>query len=607
MPAKKQIGFVETFAITLGTIFTTAVFLVPATIGGMLGYSSIWLWVVLALLSIPMGLCFASLASMFSRSGGPVTFVRAAFGDFAAFITGWSTWLYSTVAIAALAVVTAQFISAVIPMSWTVEIGAAVGLLVVFTVLNWWGIRSSAHVEAVLIGLAVAFMAAYILLGLPTVDWSHFSVGFPASGEVGIAAVIGFELFIGWETATIIAEEVKNPKKLLPKALLLTVLVMAVLYVGMITVFLGHADLSAMAGEANPLAAAASGFAGPLAGAFSLVAILVGLSAMNSWTTTVARLPQVMARQKLFPHYFDRLNSHGAPSRALLLQLAVAVVIASTGSFSLAVNLLLSVGLLMYILVFLSLLELRAKRKALFKVPGAFPLVGAAVLVMMLSALPPQILVAGWLLVIAGIPAYVLVKLLTDKLFIEEWWDRMSWFWSWYWPNIIYGKRVKQRVMQLAGIRDGMSVLDYGCGTGVTTLNISNMLPHGRVVASDISRKQLTIALQKARHIRRPNIIWVKTTRPAPFPRGSFDRVICTVAINYFVHPGRELSELRKVLKKGGKAVFLAVKAPLLVSHEFLESDSKIKSSFSRAGWKEARVRREKGPLRELIIITARR
>ena len=607
MPAKRRIGFIETFAITLGTIFTTAVFVVPATIGGMLGYSSIWLWIVLAALSILMGLCFASLASMFSKSGGPVTFVRAAFGDFAAFLTGWSTWLYSTVAIAALAVITAQFIGAVIPMSWTMEIGVAVGLLVAFTILNWWGIYSSARVEAVLIGITVILMSAYVFLGLPSVDWSRFTFAMPDISLLGLAAVIGFELFIGWETATIIAEEVKNPKKILPKALLLTVLVMAALYMGVITVFLGHADLASIAEEANPLAAVAHSFAGPLAGTFSLVAILVGLSALNSWTTTVARLPQVMAKQKLFPSYFERLNKHGAPARALLLQLGLAAVIASTGSFELAITLLLSVGLLMYVLVFMSLVKLKRIRRAQFPVPSALPIIGIGALFLMLASLPIHILATGWLLIIAGLPAFILVKLLTDKKFIEKWWDRISWFWAWYWPAVLYGKSTRKHVLAAAKLRDGLCVLDYGCGTGITTTELSRLLPHGKVVAADISRKQLSRALADLKATEQSNVIWVKNTIPAPFPKACFDRIICTIAINYFVRPEQELSALRKTLKKGGMAVFLAVRSPGLVSHPFLHNDNAIRSNFARAGWSDVRIEHTKRPLREWIMIIARK
>ncbi|MFH0829567.1 MAG: amino acid permease, partial [Candidatus Aenigmatarchaeota archaeon] len=549
--------------------------------------------------------CFASLASMFSKSGGPVVFVRAAFGDLAAFVTGWSTWIYSTTAIAALAVITAQFIRDMLPMAAVNNVLLAVVLLVVFTLVNLRGISLSARVEAVLIAFAILLMTIYVFTGLPTVDWSRFSFEFPENVNFGLAAVIGFELFIGWETATIIAEEVKNPKKLLPKALLLTVLVMAALYVGIITVFLGNTDLTVAATQANPLAATAATFGVSLAGLFSLVAVLVGLSAMNSWTTTVARLPHVMARQKLFPAYLDKLNSHGAPSRALMLQLGIATVIAATGSFELAIILLLSVGLVMYILVFISLLKLKGTRPALFPVPKLFPVLGVVTLVFMLVSLPPQILATGWLLIIAGLPAYVLVKLITDRKFIEKWWDRISWFWAWYWPAVLYRKGMQQKVLAAAKLKDGMCVLDYGCGTGITTAILSGMLPRGKVVAADISREQLSRALTDIRKIETPNVMWVKNTRPAPFPKGCFDRIICTIAINYFVNPGRELSALRKTLRKGGRAVFLAVRSPGIVSHPFLHKDNAIRSNFTKAGWKGVRIEHIRKPLREWILITA--
>ena len=605
MPERQQLSFIEILAITLGAIFTTGVFIVPATVAGLLGYSSIWLWIGLAILSIPMGLSFASLASMFSRSGGPVIFVRTAFGDLAAFITGWSTWLYSTTAIAALAIITAQFFTVFIPMEGTQEVGLALGLLAIFTGINWFGVRNSARLEVGLIALAVALMVLYIILGLPTADFSKFNFAVPDVGMLGFAAVIGFELFIGWETATIIAEEVRHPKKHLPKALLVTVVVMAVLYLGVIATFMGHADLAVIADEANPLASTAEQFAGPLAWVFSLVAILVGLSALNSWTTTVARLPHVMAEHKLFLGYFNKLNKHGAPDRALALQLLLATVITLSGSFELAITLLLSVGLVMYIIVFASLLKLKGLVPAGFKVPNAFPAISIAALVLMIFSLPPGALLTGWLLIALGLPAFVAVKLVTDRVFVESYWDRISFIWEWAWPLLLYPAGVKAEVIRKTRASGGMTVLDYGSGTGVTTRAISKAAPGARIVAADISKQQLTRAVAGGEAKKIGNVAYVKVSRPAPFPPSSFDRIVSTLAINYFVNPMAELKALHRVLRKSGNAVFLAVRAPGVVAHSFLASDGAIKGLFRRAGWRQVEVEREKRLLREYIYITA--
>jgi APA family basic amino acid/polyamine antiporter len=607
MPERQQLSFLEILAITLGAIFTTGVFVVPATVAGLLGYSSIWLWIGLAILSIPMGLSFASLASMFSRSGGPVIFVRTAFGDLAAFITGWSTWIYSTTAIAALAIITAQFFTVFIPMEGVQQVGLALGLLAIFTGINWFGVRNSARIEVGLIALAVVLMVLYIVLGLPTADFSKFNFDIPDVGMLGFAAVLGFELFIGWETATIIAEEVKHPKKHLPKALLVTVVVMAVLYTGVIATFMGHVDLDSIAGAANPLASTAEQFAGPLAWIFSLVAILVGLSALNSWTTTVARLPHVMAEHKLFLGYFNRLNKYGAPDRALALQLLLATVIALSGSFELAITLLLSVGLVMYIIVFASLLKLKGLVPAGFKVPNAFPAISIAALVLMIFSLPPSALLSGWLLILSGLPAFIAVKLVTDRVFVETYWDRVSFMWRWAWPLLLYPGGVRAKVMQRAALSKGMTILDYGSGTGVTTMAIAKAVPSARIVAADISKQQLTRAVAGAEAMKVGNIAYVKVSRPAPFPPSSFDRIVSTVAINYFVNPTAEMKALCRVLRKNGKAVFLAVRAPGVVAHSFLASDGEIKGLFRRACWRNVKVEREKRLLREYIYITAQK
>ena len=193
---KEQLSFPEILAICMGTILTTAVFLLPAEIAKDLGYNSIYVWIFVAIITAMIGFSFAELSSMFSKSGGPFNFVREAFGDFWGFIAGWSTWIYSTIAISMLAIVTSLYVSAVWPLSAFHEQLLALAILAAFTAVNWFGVKFGAKIEMIMIAFGVLVLAIYAALGLPSADLSRFALPAIELSAFGVAALLALEPFI---------------------------------------------------------------------------------------------------------------------------------------------------------------------------------------------------------------------------------------------------------------------------------------------------------------------------------------------------------------------------------------------------------------------------
>ena len=587
---KEQLSFLEILAICMGTILTTAVFLLPAEIAKDLGYGSIYVWIVVAIITAMIGFSFAELSSMFAKSGGPFNFVREAFGDFWGFVAGWSTWLYSTIAISMLAIVTSLYISAVWPSSAFQEQLLALAILAAFTAVNWFGVKFGAKIEMIMIALGVLVLAAYAFLGLPSADLSRFALPAIELSAFGIAALLALEPFIGWETSTIIAEEVRHPKKHIPKALAYATTILTILYLAVIVAFLGNASQENLALK-NPVASAAQNFAGAFAPIFPYAAILIGLTAMNSWMLTTARMPFVMAREKFFLRSFEKTNKYGVPREALILQFLFAGSLVFLGTLGLILETLLTVAVVLYILTLAALIDLRGKIEHHFRVPLAFPVIGIFSLLALVSFVNLNILVLGTLLMLSGIPAYIVVKLLYDRTFVEKFWDRFSSAMNIY-TSVIYGSAGLDRVLQNAKLKRGQKVLDYGAGTGMSTEKIAAAIHPGTVVAADISKKQLNKAVERAKQKKIENVIFVKLSRPAPFEKNTFDRIVCKVALNYFTNPQKELGALARSLKRNGIASFLAVKAPGIIMHPFLAHDSNIKTTFERAGFKRPSIQR---------------
>ncbi len=602
---KAQLSFFEILSVTIGTILTTAVFLLPGELAAEHGFSSLYIWIAIALLTIPIGLSFAELAGMFSQSGGPFIFVRKAFGDFAGFVAGWSTWVYSTIAIAALAKITGSYFSFLFPLpDWGMAV-FSVGVIGIFTLINLFGAKQGAKVDMLMIWVSIGIALLFVALGLGTVDVGRFvtlpSASLPA---LALAGILAMELFIGWESATIISEEVRSPRRLIPRALVWTTLVVTVVYLSVIFVFLGTTNLEHVSESLNPLAETAKSFAGALAPVFSVGAVLISLAVVNSWILTVARLPYAMAKGKLFLKYFEKQNKHGAPAHALILQFLFAAA-AVFFELEAILQVLLSVAFILYIVTLAALIKLRKTEKSDFKVPGFLPYIGIAVLLGMLVFVPWKILTVGLVLLFTGIPAFVAVKLFTDRKFVEAYWDRLGGIMDIYFKGLL-GKEVIEKVVKNAEIGKGHTVLDYGCGSGYILGQLSDL--SGRVVAVDLSKNQLQKAVTAVgRKSRLPNVIFVKISRPAPFERDTFDRVVCTLATNYFVKPKSEFAALAKVLKKGGVASFLALRTIGIPVHDFLLRDSTVKTILREAGFSSIEIEREGKRGAEHIYIVARK
>jgi len=599
---KRQLGFKEMIAISIGAVIDTGIFIVPGLSVAMLGPGILWIWAAIALLSIPMGYSFAELSSMFDKSGGPILYAKAAFGSFWGFIAGWTSWILATTSIASIAIAIPFYFSFFFEISTLGKIAISVACLVVFTLINYYGAKLGAKMQLWLSGLTVVLLVAFILLGFPNVRTGNFVPLFPLGlGALGAAMVFVLEPFLGWEGCAIISSEVKNPRKLVPKAIAITTVLVAAIYFLVMFVCIGSVNWETLAASPAPLAEALGHFA-----TFVIVmSLVINLAALNSWIFTTSRIPYAMAKEKIFLKRFQNLSKYGTPGTSLLLQAVFAAFVIFTGNYSLSVFFLLASALMLYVLCFLALIKLRKKEKPLFRAPKFFPYLSIAVMVILFTQIELPIWASGVLIVLLGIPGYVAVRLMVDKKFVEKFWDKTYMLFDLYSP-FVYGTRYIIKLVANADLKPVHTVLDYGSGSGRVTQEIVKRVTDGKIVAADLSIKQIKRTLKRIRgEACAPNVICVKLTKEAPFDSNTFDRIICGLAINYFVKPEKELRALARVLKKGGKAAFLAIRAPGIPVQDFLKQDKTTKGMMKTSGFTAVSVERDHRHGREYIYIKA--
>ena len=221
-PAK--MGMWMAAALVVGNMIGSGVFLLPASLGSFGGISLLG-WGFTCAGAMLLALVFARLSRLVPRAGGPYAFSRAGFGDFAGFLVGWGYWISIWVANAALAVAFTSYLSWFWPALATDRMlasGVGIAAIWLLTWVNVRGVRTAGSVQVVTTILKLAPLVAVGTLGLLYLDPANFRP-FNPSGDgtfpaITAAATLTLWAFLGFESATVPAEEVVDPERTIPRA-----------------------------------------------------------------------------------------------------------------------------------------------------------------------------------------------------------------------------------------------------------------------------------------------------------------------------------------------------------------------------------------------------
>ena len=350
---KRDLGLAESVSIVIGRIIGSGIFRTPGPIMALVPSSALFglVWIICGIVTIFHAFCYAELAAMMPRSGGPYVYIKTAYGSACAFLRGWAMFFVSeTGAIAAVALVFAEYLNEIWkilyqePFSHIHEIVIALGIIWILTVINFFGVYFSGIFQNVFSLMKV--IAIGIIIGISFANagnFGHFTSPFLPENfswgsllAVGAALRLAFFAFSGWEGATYIAEEVKNPRRNLPLSLFLGIAGVIILYLGVNTAYLYQLPVGVIA-ESRGIAAdamkAACGGAGGI-----LISIAVMISTFGNVSTQIlvkARTWQAMARDGLFFTNMSALHHrYKTPNSALIAQAAWASVILMALLFS---------------------------------------------------------------------------------------------------------------------------------------------------------------------------------------------------------------------------------------------------------------------------------
>lgn len=354
-------------------------------ISAKLGLSLVSYYVIAALaFFIPVALVAAELATAYPNTGGIYVWVREAFGKRAGFITIWLQWIYNVVwyptILAFIAATLSYLIAPELSNNKFYLLGTVLGLFWLFTLLNCFGMKVSsivsiigASIGTVLPMLIIIFLAAlWAIQGKPmAVDYpSTILPNFESLGNLSLFAVVLFGL-IGMEMSAVHAEEVKNPQRDYPRALLYsTFIIISTLSLGSlaIVIVVPNNSLSVVSGLIDAYSVFFNAYHIPwMTSIIAVLIILGGLSGVSAWIIGPTKGLLVSAQDGSLPERFARTNKYGAPTTILFTQ-AIIVSILSTvfillpsinAAYWVLSDLSAQMALLVYIIMFAAAIKLR--------------------------------------------------------------------------------------------------------------------------------------------------------------------------------------------------------------------------------------------------------
>jgi len=423
----------------IGTgIFTTTGFLAGdfGAVGPVL-----LIWVVGAVCALAGAFCYSELGVNFPSSGGDYVYLTQAFGPTWGFMTGWVSFFAGFSApIAAAALAFSDYLGYFWPelrqanAQYTIGTGTMVvkvggaqlcasALIALFTIINFFGIKLVAPLQNALTGTKIAVLLAFIVLGLAagTGSWDHFSQTTARTSDTPLAAQFAISLFFayfsysGWNAATYVAEELKQPARTLPLALALGAALVALFYIGLNIVFIYAVPLEKMKGViAIGSLAAASLFGPAVAGIFSALMAVSLVSTVNAMVTIGPRVYYAMAKNGAFFELAARVNPRWrTPVFAIVCQGICAILMTMT-SFP---DLVLYIGFMLNFFASVSVASVLVFRRrpgwqklkvvsfAYPLIPALFLIVGAWMTLFGLT-LKPVISILAILTVLTGAMAY---------------------------------------------------------------------------------------------------------------------------------------------------------------------------------------------------------
>jgi basic amino acid/polyamine antiporter, APA family len=405
---RRDLGLIDAVGIGFGAVIGAGIFVVTGVAAGIAGPSLLLSLVIAGIAATCNALSSAQLAAEFPQAGGTYEYGYRLLGPRTGFAAGWLFLSSKIAAAGTVALGLGGYVGSIVP-DVSPRIFAVVAVAA-FTALNYFGVRRSSRANMVIVVISLASLIAFVLGSIGSVRMSHLTP-FAPRGWRGIleAAAILFFAYTGYARIATIAEEVQNPRRTIPRAIIITVIGALVLYLAVAFAALGLAGAAELAGTTAPLQSAASASRHAwLPIAISVGGVTAMLGVIFSQVLGLSRMVFAMARRGDLPKGLARVHpKYSVPGRAVIAVGVIAGIVAAAGSLRTIASSAAFTILIYYGIANIAALRMRREAKLFPDIVPATGLIACAVLAI---SLPPSIIASGAALLIAGFAARYVIR-----------------------------------------------------------------------------------------------------------------------------------------------------------------------------------------------------
>lgn len=397
---RRDLGLLSAVAVGLGAIIGAGIFVVTGVAAGVAGPAFLVGLLIAGLVATFNALSSAQLAARFPQSGGTYEYGYQVLHPWLGFTAGWVFLASKLAAGGTVALGFAGYLRGLIPD--IPERPAAVTAILLLTLVNYFGIKKAGRLNIAVVSVSVFTLLYFILSGLPAFNLQNLRP-FAPTGPAGVlqSAALLFFAYTGYARLATLGEEVTEPKKTIPRAIILALAIAALLYLLTALIAVGGVGAQAMAGSSSPLEVAAQSFALPgTVLVIGLGATTAMLGVLLSQLLGISRMMFAMARRADLPRFLEHVHPrHAVPDYGIFVTGAFMVAVAVFGTIETIVAAASFTILIYYAITNLAAIYMK-KEDRLF--PLWVPILGLISCLALAATLQPRIILSGFALLAAG-------------------------------------------------------------------------------------------------------------------------------------------------------------------------------------------------------------
>jgi amino acid transporter/nucleotide-binding universal stress UspA family protein len=308
---ERSLSLTSVIAISIGGMLGSGIFVLPGLAAAKTG-SSVWVaYLIAAICILPAALSKSELATAMPSSGGTYVYIERAFGPLFGTIAGFGLWLSLLFKSAFALVGFGAYLSILINIDPSLTKYIAVLFLGLILFLNIMGVKKVGKVQVFIVSISLIALALILLFGLPRTS-SELLAPFLLKGNMGLFSTVAFVYisYAGVTKVAAIAGEIKNPGTNLPRAMILSLFIMTIIYVSVAFALVGNLPLEELKSDIKPIYTISKLLGGDIIGyTAALVGVITLISMANSGVLAASRFPFAMAIDKLLPDFMGRIHS----------------------------------------------------------------------------------------------------------------------------------------------------------------------------------------------------------------------------------------------------------------------------------------------------------